>query len=137
MADLLRVLLADEEGFAGSVDDLGCQVGELFRVWMRSIWVTRRSTSRKLPPVMGTTVAIAVAWAIPSSVAFALLGRRRVRTAVSSSGVSGRYSWAKPIAAVLLRVSDETFFDAGHADRDDAHVVPVEEVADSLKAGRF
>lgn len=40
-------------------------------------------------------------------------------------------------AAVELRVAGEPFLDAGHADEDDAQVVPVEEVADLLEARCF
>ncbi len=64
---------------------------------MLSIWVTRRSTRRKLLLVIRTMVAMAVAWPIPPSAVVPVAGSRWVRTAVSSSGVSCRYSWAKPM----------------------------------------
>ncbi len=74
----------------------GVRVWRSLMVWMRSIWVARRSRSRKLPAVMRAMVARAVACAIGSwSVCWA--GRRVVRTAVSSSGPRGLYSWAKPM----------------------------------------
>lgn len=40
-------------------------------------------------------------------------------------------------AAVELRVAREAFFNAGHADEDDAHVVAVVEIADLFEAGGF
>ncbi len=42
--------VADEEGFAGGVYDLGREGLEPLTVWTRSIWVRSRSMSRKSTP---------------------------------------------------------------------------------------
>jgi len=79
---------------------------------MLSIWVTRRSTRRKLLLVIRTMVAMAVAWPIPPSAVVPVAGSRW--------GEDGRQFVRSELsvfvgeadAAVELRVASKTFLDA-------------------------
>jgi hypothetical protein len=63
----------------------------------RVIWAKRRWTRRKLPPVMRATAAIASALVKSSAASVEPIGAVVLETNASSSRLSGRYSWAKPM----------------------------------------
>jgi hypothetical protein len=59
------------------------------------------------------------------------------RTNVSSSLLSGRYSWAEPDPRVQLRVARRPPLDARHADQDEADAGALVVVAQLLEARRL
>ena len=123
----------------------GLMVRRLLICWMRWIWVSRRSTRRKLPPVIRAMVAIATVRVSCSVVVVVVVDAAAGREAVGVPaagehggelvGVERAVLVSEADAAVQLGVARQAPFDAGHADQDHAHGVPVVVVADLLQAG--
>ena len=104
---------------------------------MRPIWMSRRWSRRKLPPVMRAMEAMAWAQvevgvveleAEPAPVA----GEHEAELVAGERAVV----MGEAHAAVELGVAGEALLHAGHADQDDAHAGAVEAVADELEPRR-
>lgn len=96
MARFSQSLVADEERFSGCTDEFGCEGVEVVEAL--------DACDLGEEPVDEAEVAAGAAddgrdggGVSDPSAAVSAVGCRRVRTAVSSSGVRGRYSWAKPM----------------------------------------
>ena len=113
----------------------GVRVWRSLTAWTRSIWVRRRSTRRKVPAVMRTMVAMAVAWAIPPVVRVGVGGEPACEDGGELVGCERVVFVGESDAAVELGVAREALFDAGHADEDRAHGVPVVIVPHLFEAG--